>query len=78
MNEIKTYTELGYIDVDEAYYENMYTNPHHFHYYDSGMVTYKQEYIHLYKAKWMYVLQRIVYDLLRNEIKYIRCYKPLN
>jgi len=35
--------------VEGAYYENMYTNPHHFHYHDSGTVTYKREYIHLYK-----------------------------
>ena len=49
---MKTYAELGYRDVEEAYYENMYNNPHHFHYYDSGMITYKQEYIHLYKVTW--------------------------
>ncbi len=45
---MKTYYEPGYQYVDEAYSENMYTNPHHFHYYDSGMVTYKKKYIHLY------------------------------
>jgi len=46
---MKTYTEEGYRDVDEAYLENKDTNPHHFHHYDSGLVTYKKEYIHLYK-----------------------------
>lgn len=43
------FIELGYIDVDEAYLEAQDINPHHFHYYDSGMITYKKQYIHLYK-----------------------------
>lgn len=46
-----TYGKINYDlyqDVDEAYWENVYTNPHHFHYCDSGMKTYKREYIHLY------------------------------
>jgi hypothetical protein len=46
---MKTYSELGFRDIDEAYEENKYTNPHHFHYYDSGRITYKKYYIHLYK-----------------------------
>lgn len=50
---MKSYTELGYRDVDEAYLENYMVNPHHFHYYDSGMKAYKKEYIHLYKINNM-------------------------
>lgn len=46
---MKRYMDLGYKDVDEAYLENKDVNPHHFHYYDSGLITYKKEYIHLYK-----------------------------
>jgi hypothetical protein len=46
---MKSYVELGYRDVDEAYAENKYTNPHHFHYYWGGRITYKKKYIHLYK-----------------------------
>lgn len=46
---MKTFYEQGYRDVDEAYLENKDINQHHFHYYDSGMITYKKEYIHLYK-----------------------------
>jgi hypothetical protein len=46
---MKSFSELGYIDVDEAYLKFKETNPHHFHYYDSGMITYKKEFIHLYK-----------------------------
>jgi hypothetical protein len=51
MNYLKSYVELGYRDVDEAYYENRANrhNLHHFHYYDSGMVSYKKQYQHLYK-----------------------------
>lgn len=45
---MKSFYELGYMDVDEAYQANKDTNPHHFHYYSSGMITYKKEYIHLY------------------------------
>lgn len=48
---MKSYYELGYKDVDEAWAEQKYTNPHHFHQYDSGMITYKKEYIHLYKRE---------------------------
>jgi len=48
---LKSYIDLGYQDVDEAYAENKDTNPHHFHYYSSGMITYKKKYIHLYKVK---------------------------
>ena len=48
---MKSFYEQGYQDIDEAYAENRETNPHHFHYYDSGMITYKREYIHLYKRK---------------------------
>jgi hypothetical protein len=46
---MKTYFERGYRDVEEAYLENKETNPHHFHYYDSGMIAYKNEYIELYR-----------------------------
>jgi hypothetical protein len=51
MNYLKSYVELGYRDVDEAYYENRANrhNLHHFHYYDSGAVSYKKQYRHLYK-----------------------------
>ena len=45
---MKTYRELGYRDIDEVYSENRDSNPHHFHYYDSGKITYKKKYIHLY------------------------------
>jgi hypothetical protein len=45
---MKSFYELGYQDVDEAYAANKFTNPHHFHVYDSGMITYKKQYIHLY------------------------------
>ena len=48
---MKTYFEMGYQDVDEAYLINKDINPHHFHYYDSGLVTYKKEYIELYRRK---------------------------
>lgn len=48
-NELKSFTDQGYRDVDESYTENKMTNPHHFHHYDSGRVTYKKEFIHLYK-----------------------------
>lgn len=48
---MKTYIELGYRDIDEAYAENRITNPHHFHYYEGGMIAYKKEYIELYRAK---------------------------
>lgn len=48
---MKTYYELGYMDIDEAREKAGEMNRHHFHYYDSGMVTYKKEYIHLYKRK---------------------------
>lgn len=41
---------LDYQDVDEAYLENE-ENRHHFHHYDSGLVTYKKEYKHLYKIE---------------------------
>ena len=51
MSGLKSYTDLGYKDVDEAYLENKDISPHHFHYYSSGMITYKKEYIHLYKIK---------------------------
>jgi hypothetical protein len=47
-----TYFEQGYQDVDEAYLEHGEANPHHFHYYDSGMITYKQEFIHLSKIEY--------------------------
>ena len=47
----KTYFEMGYQDVDEAYLKNKDINPHHFHYYDSGLIAYKKEYIELYRRK---------------------------
>lgn len=47
---MKTYIELGYRDIDEVIEENRTTNPHHFHYYQGGMGTYKKEFIHLYRA----------------------------
>lgn len=46
---MKTHIELGYKDVDEAYLENKDKNSHHFHHYSSGLITYKKEYLHLYK-----------------------------
>ena len=42
-----SFTEQGYLDVDEAYLST--SNKHHFHHYDSGMITYKKEYIELYR-----------------------------
>ena len=47
---MKTYIELGYRDIDEVYEENRITNPHHFHYYQGGMIAYKKEFIELYRA----------------------------
>ena len=44
---MKTYYEMGYQDVDEAYLENKDINPQHFHHYDSGMIAYKKEYSEL-------------------------------
>ena len=46
---MKSFVEMGYRDVEEAYLEVKTESPHHFHHYDSGMVTYKKEFIHLYK-----------------------------
>lgn len=39
---------LEQMDVDLAYSLNKDTTPHHFHYYDSGMITFKKKYAHLY------------------------------
>ena len=39
------------MDIDEARQIAGEMNRHHFHYYYSGMVTYKKKYIHLYKRK---------------------------
>lgn len=38
------------MDVDLAYnmYRDDFDRKHHFHYYDSGMITYKKEFKHLY------------------------------
>lgn len=44
---MKSFYDLGYMDVDEARLIAGDNNRHHFHYYDSGMVTYKKEFIHL-------------------------------
>jgi len=46
---MKTFFELGYKDVEEAYLENKEDKSHHFHHYDSGMITYKKEFIENYK-----------------------------
>lgn len=46
---MKTFIEQGYMDVDEARELAGEWNQHHFHYYDSGRITYKKEFIHLYK-----------------------------
>ena len=48
---MKTYFERGYRDVQEAYLENRDVNPHHFHYYSGGLITYKKKYIELYRRK---------------------------
>jgi hypothetical protein len=48
---MKTFYELGYMDIDEVRQLAGEMNAHHFHYYDSGMVTYKKEFIDLYKRK---------------------------
>ena len=48
---MKTFYELGYMDIDEARQLAGEMNAHHFHYYAGGMVTYKKEFIHLYKRK---------------------------
>jgi hypothetical protein len=41
--------EMETQDVDEAYLEIKNVNSYHFHHYDSGMKTFKKEYLHLYQ-----------------------------
>lgn len=48
---MKSFYELGYMDIDEARILAGEANKHHFHYYQGGMVTYKKQYIHLYIRK---------------------------
>ena len=48
---MKSFYELGYMDIDEAIMIAGEMNRHHFHFYDRGMVTYKKKFIHLYKRK---------------------------
>lgn len=48
---MKSFYELGYMDIDEARILAGEQYQYHFHYYSSGMVTYKKKYIHLYKRK---------------------------
>jgi len=54
--DMKTFYELGYMDVYEAKETAGEMNAHHFHYYDSGMVTYKKEFMHLYVRGASYAL----------------------
>jgi hypothetical protein len=44
------FTNKTLMDVDYAYslYRDDIERQFHFHHYDSGMVTYKKQYIHLY------------------------------
>lgn len=46
---MKSFYEMGYMDIDEALEKAGEMNKYHFHHYDSGMVTYKKQYMHLYK-----------------------------